>query len=60
MIVSTNGTPGNNSFVSNDLNGFQSSLADVFVDAGVTNTVVIGRKATVEDRGSGTVVVPKP
>jgi hypothetical protein len=53
------GTPGNNSFVSNDLDGFQSSLADIFVDAGVTNTSVIGRQAHVEDHGSGTVVVPR-
>jgi hypothetical protein len=52
------GIPGNNSFVSNDLDGFQSSLADIFVDAGVTNTSVIGRQARVEDHGSGTVVVP--
>jgi hypothetical protein len=52
------GIPGNNSFISNDLDGFQSSLADIFVDTGVTNTSVIGRQALVEDHGSGTVVVP--
>ena len=52
------GIPGNNSFVSNDLDGFQSSLADIFVDAGVTNTAVIGRQARIEDHGTGTVVVP--
>ena len=50
--------PGNNSFVSNDLDGFQSSLADIFVDMGVTNKSVIGRQARVEDHGNGTVVVP--
>jgi hypothetical protein len=32
--------PENNTFVLNDLEGFQSSLADVFVGPGVTNTVV--------------------
>ena len=52
------GIPGNTSFVANDLDGFQSSLADIFVDAGVTNTFVIGRQGRVEDHGNGTVVVP--
>ena len=52
------GIPGNISFVANDLDGFQSSLADIFVDAGVTNTSVIGRQGRVEDHGAGTVVVP--
>ena len=52
------GIPGNNSFVANDLDGFQSSLTDIFVDAGVTNTAVIGRPARVEDHGTGTVIVP--
>ena len=58
-LIAQNGRiPGNNSFVSNDLDGFRSSLADIFVDAGVTNTFVIGRQVTVEDRGSGTILVP--
>jgi len=35
---------GEHSFVANDLDGFQSSLADIFVDAGVTNTSVIDAK----------------
>jgi hypothetical protein len=52
------GIPGNNSFVANDLDGFQPSLADIFVDAGVTNTSVIGRQTRVEDNGTGTVIVP--
>jgi hypothetical protein len=54
------GVPRNNSFVSNDLDGFQSSLADIFIDAGVTNTFVIGRQANVQDHGTGTMVVPMP
>jgi Right handed beta helix region len=58
--LAVTGTTGNNTFVSNDLDGFQSSLADVFVDAGVTNTVVVGRQISVEDHGGGTVVVPMP
>ena len=60
VVVQNAGIPGSNSFVANDLDGFQSSLADIFVDAGVTNTFVIGRQALVEDHGSGTVVVPMP
>jgi hypothetical protein len=58
VLDQSGGMPGNNSFVANDLNGFQSSLADIFIDAGVTNTFVIGRQASIEDRGSGTIVVP--
>ena len=60
VVAPGTGTTGNNTFVSNDLDGFQSSLADVFVDAGVTNTVVVGRQISVEDHGGGTVVVPMP
>jgi hypothetical protein len=52
------GVPGNTSFVANELDGFQSSLADVFIDVGPSNTIVIGHQANVEDHGSGTVVVP--
>jgi hypothetical protein len=52
------GTPASTSFVSNDLTGFQSSLADIFVDAAAPNTFVIGRQATVMDQGSSTVIIP--
>jgi hypothetical protein len=58
LLGQNGGLPGNNSLVSNDLRGFQSSLADIFVDAGATNTFVIGHQATMADNGSGTVVVP--
>jgi hypothetical protein len=58
VLNQNGGIPGNNSFVANNLDGFRSSLADIFVDAGATNTFVIGRQASVEDRGSGTIVVP--
>ena len=43
----------------NDLTGFQSTLADVFIDAGVTNTLVVGAQNSVEDLGVGTVIVPR-
>jgi hypothetical protein len=49
--------PANNTFAGNDIEGFHPSLADVFVDAGVANTLVVGRKGTVRDRGVGTVIV---
>ncbi|HLJ16467.1 MAG TPA: hypothetical protein VKV15_18350 [Bryobacteraceae bacterium] len=58
VLAQNGGLPGNNSFIANDLDGFQSSLADIFVDAGATNTFVIGHQASVEDRGSATIVVP--
>jgi hypothetical protein len=51
-------TPGNNKLVSNDLQDFQSSLAGVFVDAGVTNTLVVGRPSSLQDNGAGTIIVP--
>jgi hypothetical protein len=52
------GSPANTAFVSNNLDGFQASLADLFIDAGATNTAVLGRQMRVEDHGSSTVVVP--
>jgi hypothetical protein len=53
------GIPGSNTVISNDVSGFQSSLADVFVDVGATNTIVIGSQAGIQDHGNGTAVVPK-
>jgi hypothetical protein len=51
------GTPANNAFVLNRFDDFEASVADVFVDEGVTNTLIVGR-GTVEDLGIGTVLVP--
>jgi hypothetical protein len=50
------GIPGNNTFVLNDHDGLKSSLADVFVGPGVTNTLVVGVQNTVEDHGVGTII----
>ena len=58
LIDQNGGMPGNNTFTSNDVSGFQPSTADVFVDAGATSTIVTGNQAGIEDHGSGTVVVP--
>jgi hypothetical protein len=52
------GIPGNNAFVLNRFDDFEPSLADVFVDVGVTNTLVV-EPGTVEDLGIGTVIVPQ-
>ena len=59
-VARTGGVPGTTTFVLNDLTGFRSSLADVFVGAGVNNTLVIGAENSVEDHGAGTLIVPVP
>ncbi len=57
-VVAQNGAPQNTTFIMNDLRGFTSAQADLFVDAGGTNKIAVGRQNTVEDHGSGTVIVP--
>jgi hypothetical protein len=57
-VVNQGGAPQNTAFIMNELLGFASAQADVFVDAGGTNTIVIGGQSTVEDHGTGTVIVP--
>ena len=52
------GIPGNNAFALNRFDDFEASRADVFVDGGVTDTLVLGQKGTVEDHGVNTVIVP--
>jgi hypothetical protein len=52
------GVPQNTSFIMNDLEGFTSAQADLFVDAGGTKTTAMGGQGTVEDHGVGTVIVP--
>lgn len=59
-VAAQTGVPQNTAFIMNDLQGFTSAQADVFIDAGGSNTVVLGRQSTVEDHGVGTVVVPAP
>jgi hypothetical protein len=57
-IANQNGTPQNTALIMNDLSGFSSSQADVFVDAGGMNTIVAGVQSAVEDHGSGTLIAP--
>jgi hypothetical protein len=52
-------TPANITFVANDIAGFQGSIADVFVDAGVSGTLIVGPQMHVQDLGSSTTVVTK-
>jgi hypothetical protein len=52
------GVPQTTVFIKNDLTDFTSAEADVFVDAGAANTIVVGGRSTVEDHGQGTVIVP--
>jgi hypothetical protein len=50
------GTPDKTALIRNRLDDFEASLADVFVDVGVTNTVILGQRGTVEDLGVNTVI----
>jgi hypothetical protein len=50
------GTPGQNALIGNRFDDFEASRADVFVDVGITNTVILGQRGTVEDHGVNTVV----
>jgi len=51
------GVPASSTLVLNRSGHFQASLADVFVDDGVMNTLIAG-PGTVEDHGAGTVIMP--
>jgi hypothetical protein len=53
----TIGDPANNAFILNRLDGFEPTLADIFVGDGVMNTLIVG-SGTIEDHGVGTVIVP--
>lgn len=57
MVGQKNGMPAGSSFVWNELSDFRSSLADIFIDTGVTNTFVLGRQVSMKDNGTGTVFV---
>jgi hypothetical protein len=50
------GTPDKNALIGNRFDDFEASRADVFIDVGVTNTVILEQRGTVEDLGVNTVV----
>jgi len=52
------GIPANNSFLWNEINHFDASTADIYLAAGVQNTIIIGPKTSLQDNGTGTLVVP--
>src|SRR5215467_7417662 len=54
------GTPDKTTVIRNRLDDFEASGADVFVDVGVTNTVILGQRGTVEDLGVNTVIREHP
>jgi hypothetical protein len=59
-VANQNGSPQNTAFIMNDLSQFTSAGSDIFVDAGATKTIAVGVQSTVEDQGSGTLIVPTP
>lgn len=54
------GIPANNTLASNNVAAFVPSLADVFLDAGVLNTVLMGKQGSLTDNGTGTIIMPLP
>ena len=53
------GTPGNNALVLNRFDDFTASLDDVFIDTGVSNTLVV-EPGTIANNGTNTIIVPVP
>ena len=52
------GVPTNNAFVDNHFDDFEASLADIFVGPGAIGTRIVGL-GTVDDHGTGTIIVPR-
>jgi hypothetical protein len=48
----------NNTAAFNRFDDFEASLADVFVSAGATNTLLLGQHGTVDDQGTNTAIAP--
>jgi hypothetical protein len=53
VVVQNGATPRKNTFLANDLKDFHASLTSVFVDAGITNTVIDGREMPGDDHRVG-------
>ena len=58
LDVFNGGIPGNNAFMLNRFDHFAAARADMFVDAGITDTLILGEKGTVEDHGINTIDIP--
>jgi hypothetical protein len=52
------GIPANNAFDLNRFDDFEPSHADMFIDTGVTDTLILGQRGTVEDHGINSVILP--
>lgn len=52
------GNPDHSAFICNCLDTFEASIADTFVGAGVTNTLLIGQPGTIENLGVDTLILP--
>jgi hypothetical protein len=52
------GIPDNTAFDLNRFDDFEPSQADVFIDTGVTDTLILGQRGTVEDHGINTFILP--
>jgi len=56
--VVNGGMPGNTKFVLNRFDAFAASVAGVIVGNGASDTLILGQKATVNDHGINTVILP--
>jgi hypothetical protein len=54
------GIPGNTKFVLNRFDDFDASVAEVIVGNGVSETLILGQKGTINDHGSNTVIFAVP
>ena len=55
--VFNGGIPGNTAFVLNRFDDFDVSVPDVIVGNGVTDTLILGQKGTLNDNGINTVIL---
>jgi len=56
--VSNGRIPGNTKFLLNRFDDFDGSVADVIVGNGVSETLILGQKGTINDHGTNTVILP--
>ena len=56
--VFNGGVPANTAFVLNRVGDFDASVAGVIVGNGVSDTLILGQKGTINDHGINTVILP--
>jgi hypothetical protein len=52
------GTPDNTAFLLNRVDDFDAAVADMIVGTGVTNTLILGQRGTIDDQGINTAILP--